>query len=166
MSTFKSIDRGLYAAGQQHRPWIYVSGPMRLGSPWENIRAGLLLGQRAWLLGWHPVVPHLSAYWETATGPLEADAIDGANGWMAMDCSWITRCDAVVRIPGLSHGADREVSLALAVGLPVFRATTSPNGELGLPTSRVMRNVGSSLAPRWRLNEDSPGLLITEDPLV
>jgi hypothetical protein len=32
----------------------------------------------------------------------------------------LERCDAVLRIPGESHGADHDVARALALGLPVY----------------------------------------------
>ncbi|MDB6044716.1 MAG: hypothetical protein JWM63_3267 [Gammaproteobacteria bacterium] len=34
----------------------------------------------------------------------------------------LERCDAVLRIPGESHGADLDVARALQLGLPVYRA--------------------------------------------
>jgi len=32
----------------------------------------------------------------------------------------LKRCDAVLRLPGASHGADRDVACAQALGLPVY----------------------------------------------
>jgi hypothetical protein len=39
---------------------------------------------------------------------------------MELDFGWVRRCDAVLRLPGASSGADREVALAERLGLPVF----------------------------------------------
>ena len=36
----------------------------------------------------------------------------------------LERCDAVLRIPGESRGADLDVARAVELGLPVFRAVT------------------------------------------
>jgi hypothetical protein len=33
---------------------------------------------------------------------------------------WVSVADAVLRLPGTSPGADREVALALSLGIPVY----------------------------------------------
>jgi hypothetical protein len=40
--------------------------------------------------------------------------------WLAMDIEIINRCDAVLRLPGESTGADAEVAFAESMGIPVF----------------------------------------------
>lgn len=40
--------------------------------------------------------------------------------WLVYDMHWIKRCDAVLRLPGRSSGADREVIFAEAHDIPVF----------------------------------------------
>jgi len=65
------------------------------------------------LLGHHPFVPHLF------------DLVDprdelGYERWMALDLDWLSRCDALVRLPGASPGADREVAAAGRLGIPVL----------------------------------------------
>ena len=42
--------------------------------------------------------------------------------WLGYDLSWLERCDALVRLPGESNGADGEVNRALALWLPVFES--------------------------------------------
>ena len=39
-----------------------------------------------------------------------------------MDLAWIERCDALLRMPGESSGADREVEHARAHSVPVFHS--------------------------------------------
>jgi hypothetical protein len=36
------------------------------------------------------------------------------------DLNWLAKCDAVLRLPGASSGADREVEYAQKLGIPVF----------------------------------------------
>ena len=40
--------------------------------------------------------------------------------WTRYDDAWVLRCDAILRLPGESSGADQEVALAEAHGIPVF----------------------------------------------
>jgi hypothetical protein len=40
--------------------------------------------------------------------------------WMDKDMMWITKCDALLRTPGDSAGADREVLHAIRLGIPVY----------------------------------------------
>lgn len=148
------------------RPVLYVSGPMRGGpgdmGPWQNTRLGILVGQAAWRAGWHPIVPHLNAIWEIAAGPLGTDdEPDGVLGWLDLDFSSIAHSDALLRLPGKSEGAAREVMVARALGVPVFFV---PSGEasLRIPGSEVLRRVqqaggqvtwrpvGGEVQPPWR----------------
>jgi hypothetical protein len=40
--------------------------------------------------------------------------------WLAWDFQWLSVCDALVRLPGESKGADREVAFCAERGVPVF----------------------------------------------
>jgi hypothetical protein len=40
--------------------------------------------------------------------------------WMEQCLSWVERCDALLRLPGSSPGADREAQHAMQKGIPVF----------------------------------------------
>jgi len=63
-------------------------------------------------------VPHLSVWWDTLHPGNSWEA------WLQLDEAWIEVADAVLRIPGESRGADREVELAIALGIPVFYSVT------------------------------------------
>jgi hypothetical protein len=96
---------------------VYVAGPISRfpagGSQFDNVREGVLVGERLRAAGLAPLVPHLSALWQMlAPVPYE--------GWMSLDFAWIERCDALLRMPGDSPGADREVAHAEDIGVPVF----------------------------------------------
>lgn len=59
------------------------------------------------------VVPHLTHLWDLISpAPHEK--------WLERDIAVMRRCDAVVRFPGASKGADLEVEYAKAAGIPVF----------------------------------------------
>jgi hypothetical protein len=40
--------------------------------------------------------------------------------WMKLDLAWLAKCDVLVRLPGESPGADREVVEANRLGIPVL----------------------------------------------
>ena len=92
---------------------VYVAGPISKGDMFLNVRAGVLAGEELRAAGFHPFVPHLSALWQMIY-PVDYE------GWMRLDFAWVERCDALLRLPGESSGADREVAHAEAHGVPVF----------------------------------------------
>ena len=95
---------------------IYVAGPYS-GPTAEhveaNVGAALDAGDRLEDAGIRAFVPHLSHFRHLRRAR-------GYEEWMEIDFAWVRRCDALLRMPGASSGADREVSLALALSLPVF----------------------------------------------
>ena len=96
------------------RPKVYVAGPITSsGNLTENVRHGVLTMRRLWDAGFTPFCPHLS---ETVNliMPMSWDA------WLTYDEEWIRVCDAVLRLPGVSKGADREEIFANVNGIPVF----------------------------------------------
>lgn len=64
-----------------------------------------------------PFVPHLNFVIEMVY-PKDYEV------WMAMDFAIIERCDALLRLPGESKGADREVIFAQNRDIPVFTSIT------------------------------------------
>jgi nucleoside 2-deoxyribosyltransferase len=40
--------------------------------------------------------------------------------WLELDLEWLKVCDCVLRIPGESNGADKEVKVANKLSIPVF----------------------------------------------
>lgn len=63
--------------------------------------------------GHEPVAPLLSHYVDLC---YPADY----NRWMQWALAILARCDAVLRLPGESSGADQEVTKARALGKPVY----------------------------------------------
>lgn len=92
--------------------YVYVSGPYTHPDPVENVRGAILAADALRSLGFVPFVPHLTMLWHmVAPHPLEF--------WYRWDMEWVKKCDAVLRLPGLSKGADAEVMLARELALPV-----------------------------------------------
>jgi len=65
-------------------------------------------------VGLIPFVPNLYFSWE-AQYPR-----DDQEFWMGQCLQWVSACDCVLRIPGESAGADREVMFASDNGIPVY----------------------------------------------
>ena len=95
------------------KKYVYIAGPITKGPRPANIHNALMAGNRIVEAGHVPFVPHLFELWDIVSPqPYEF--------WMTMDFCWLRKCDAVLRLPGESAGADRECCEADRLGLPVF----------------------------------------------
>lgn len=92
---------------------VYIAGPYSKGDTVHNIHAALQAAETVVGLGCEPYIPHLTAFWHLVVP-------HNYEFWMARDEAWLLKCDAVLRIPGESEGADREVGVALLHGIPVY----------------------------------------------
>ena len=92
---------------------IYVSGPYT-GHEGQNVRRAIDAGEQLLAMGHAPYIPHLNLMWELAYPNHTYE------DWLALDMAWVSVCDALVRLPGPSEGADREVALARKIGIPVW----------------------------------------------
>lgn len=100
---------------KKHRTRVYIAGPLTTGNTLVNIRSAICTATTLLKRGYAPYVPHLTALWEIAS-PEEFSYED----WMGLDFEFMGACDVVLRLPGDSHGSDREVALAMKMGIPVF----------------------------------------------
>ncbi len=98
------------------RPMVYVAGPYTSPDPVLNthrvistvndiVDDGIVT----------PIAPHLTLLWHLVK-PRDLEF------WYAYDLATLARCDAVLRLPGASTGADREVEFAEANDIPVFHS--------------------------------------------
>ena len=99
-------------------PLVYVAGPYTKPDPVENTHRMIKIADALLNLGVVPVVPHLTLFWHFLC-PRSYEE------WLSYDLHLMARCDAVLRVPGASNGADGEVSYALAHDLPVIYARTA-----------------------------------------
>ena len=92
---------------------VYVAGPYTDGDPEENTKNAIEAGNQLLELGYIPFIPHLSHYWDKLyPQPIQT--------WYTYDIEWLRLSDAVLRIPGHSRGASREVELATLLHIPVY----------------------------------------------
>lgn len=91
---------------------VYVAGPLTTGDVFANIRRAVAVGQQLIELGYAPYVPHLTAFWELIH-PNDYEA------WLTQDLQWLSCCEILVRLEGVSSGADREVAEARKLGIRI-----------------------------------------------
>jgi hypothetical protein len=92
---------------------IYVAGPYTKPDPVANTHAAMKVWDRLFDAGLTPIVPHWSLFQHFLNPRPYED-------WMEYDFAIIERCDALLRLPGVSEGADREVEFAEDRHIPVF----------------------------------------------
>jgi hypothetical protein len=108
------------------KPLVYLAGPYGL-DPVGHTRAAITDAMVLWHGGQIAVViPHLTLLADLVT-PMPAEA------WYRFDHDLLAHCDALLRWPGKSAGADGEVALANQWGIPVFY---SPGELLTWATTR------------------------------
>ena len=92
---------------------IYISAPYSKGDIALNVRNAILAGDKLLEMGHIPFVPHLTHFWHYISPK-------SYNTWLQIDMDWLKICDAVLRLPGESIGADHEVNWAYLNGKPVY----------------------------------------------
>lgn len=92
---------------------VYVAGPYTVGDCVAHTRKSVDASQAILKAGMYPFSPHLTLFWHYAH-PNDYET------WMDYDFHWLEQCDALLRLPGLSKGADREVAFAKKHGIRIF----------------------------------------------
>lgn len=92
---------------------VYIASPYTQGNTSENIRKHLKAGSILLERGYIPFMPLLTHFMDIIH-PRTYEQ------WMEYDMEWLQSCDCVLRLEGLSEGAEREVKLASSLGKPVF----------------------------------------------
>ena len=92
---------------------VYIAGPYTKGDVALNVRNAFEVANRLADLGFAPFVPHATHFWHMLfPRPYEY--------WLELDNEFLPCCAALLRLPGESSGADKEVELARTLGIPVF----------------------------------------------
>ena len=92
---------------------IFIASPYTLGDTGENVHNAITVANNLIDFGFAPFSPLLSHF-------LHIYYPRPYEDWVAQDNCWLILCDAVLRLPGESKGADAEVDLALQHYMPVF----------------------------------------------
>lgn len=99
---------------QASKKKVYIAGPISTGDQLANVNAALQVWSELLRAGFVPFCPHWSAIQHIHNPELDHAA------WLEYDFHWVEACDAVLRMPGYSKGADAEEEHAKALGIPVF----------------------------------------------
>jgi len=98
--------------------YVYVAGPLTCaGDPeamFHGVHDAICAASDLMRAGLTPFLPHTSVLHAIVTPDLHYE------DWLAYDFNWLAKCDAVLRLPGESNGADREVIEAGRLGILVF----------------------------------------------
>lgn len=94
---------------------VYIASPYTEGDTAINVRSSFQAADTLVANGFAPYTPLYSHFWHFLS-PKSYET------WMRLDLEWIMRCDCVLRLPGKSKGADKEVKFAKENGIPVFSA--------------------------------------------
>jgi hypothetical protein len=92
---------------------IYIAGPYSNGDKRMNVLNAIDCAEELVRRGFVPYIPHLSHFWDIIVShPYEF--------WLKYDLEWLNMCDALLRMPGESGGADKEVKFAKEHNIPVY----------------------------------------------
>ena len=104
---------------------VYIAGPLSHGDVAGNVHQAMDAAAALLEAGHAVYVPHLFHFMEVShPQPYER--------WLSQDFAWIAASDALVRLPGESSGADREVAFARDRGIPVWK------GPIDITTLKVL----------------------------
>jgi hypothetical protein len=95
---------------------VYLSGPITKGNPKTNFKQSCDAQRILMESGKYAVINPML----TMAHPDEKEI--AWDCWLATDLKIITRVDEVIRLPGLSAGADKECAFACQIGTPVHYA--------------------------------------------
>ncbi len=111
---------------------VYLAGPISKGDLAHNINQASEAFARLALAGLSPLCPQWSAFsggahWSHFGDVVRVEGVATATGcglshadWLRVDLLWVAVCDAVLRLPGESVGAEQETAFAKMNGIPVF----------------------------------------------
>lgn len=93
---------------------VYLATNYSRGVPDETFVKVIDAADRLRSEGHTPFIPH------TMTFMWAIRYQHAVDYWYQFDLQWVDKCDALIRIPGESTGADAEVAYAKRKGIPVF----------------------------------------------
>ena len=92
---------------------IYIAGPYTAGDVAQNVKRAMDIANDLIELGHAPYCPHLTHF-------LHMNNYQPYEKWLEIDLAYLEIADAVIRLPGESKGADREVEFAEKNHIKVF----------------------------------------------
>jgi len=84
---------------------VYIASPYTKGDPAVNVKTQIDMADELINKGFAPFVP-LYFHFQHMHHPRPYE------DWLKLDLEWIKSCDCILRLPGESSGADKEVDFA------------------------------------------------------
>ena len=96
---------------------IYIASPYTRGDVAVNVKFQMDIADELIYLGYAPFVP-LYSHFQHMVHPRPYEQ------WVGLDLEWVESCDCLLRLGGVSLGADQEVWFAEKHDIPVFYSIT------------------------------------------
>lgn len=95
------------------KTYVYIAGPYSQGDVAVNVANAIRAADELAAVGLIPFVPHLTHFWHLLCP-------HNIAFWYDYDLAWVDFCDCLVRLPGKSTGADKEVERARKWEMPIY----------------------------------------------
>lgn len=92
---------------------IYIASAYSLGDQALNVRRQIEAADKLLEMGHIPFIPCLSHLWHLISPKSYEE-------WLRIGIEWLRRCDALLRLDGLSIGADLEVAEAKRLCMLIY----------------------------------------------
>ena len=92
---------------------IYIAGPYSKGDVIVNVRNAIDAAATLADAGFAPYCPHLNHFWHIVHPR-------AYESWLELDLEFLPYCNALLRLPGESNGANGEVAKARELGIKVY----------------------------------------------
>jgi len=92
---------------------VYIAAPYTKGDVAQNINRVIKVADELVTKGYIPYLPHLTHFWHLVSPK-------PYGFWIEYDTRFLLKCDCVLRLEGESWGADKEVTIARKLGIPVY----------------------------------------------
>ena len=92
---------------------IYIASPYTISNQENNVLRQLQVAELLSEHGFYVHCPLLNHHWNKVYPHAE-------NYWLTLDLAILKGCDALLRLPGESKGADIEVMYAIGINIPVY----------------------------------------------
>lgn len=92
---------------------IYIASPYTVGDQALNVRRQIEVADELLKRGHIAYCPCLNHFWHIIS-PKSWET------WLKIDLEILSRCDAILRLDGISSGADIEVKEGLRLGMPIY----------------------------------------------
>ena len=94
---------------------VYIAAPLGKEENWkENIAKAVEAWTELTRLGFYAYCPHINCYLHN-----DSEADFDYEFWLDYDIAWLDICDYLLRLPGYSPGAEREMRYAHENGIKV-----------------------------------------------